>query len=99
MSRRLVSCTFRCIFFRIGYSIPMFSGFVIMFVSTVDCVLKSIHSLHSRDFNTGMGMLATVYTNDKERSRAFSWALSGLALGVLGKVCFVDKYSARYVRP
>ncbi|KAF7261232.1 hypothetical protein EG68_01524 [Paragonimus skrjabini miyazakii] len=42
---------------------------------------------------SGMGMLATVYTNDKERSRAFSWALSGLALGVLvgppfGGICY-----------
>lgn len=30
-------------------------------------------------------MLATVYTDDRERSRAFSWALSGLAMGVLGE--------------
>lgn len=33
-----------------------------------------------------MGMLASCYTVDEERNRAFSWALSGLAIGVLGLV-------------
>lgn len=32
----------------------------------------------------GMGMLASVYTDDEERSRAIGIALGGLALGVLG---------------
>lgn len=32
-----------------------------------------------------MGMLATCYTDDKDRSHAFSVALSGLAIGVLGR--------------
>nr|CAH8860181.1 unnamed protein product [Trichobilharzia regenti] len=31
----------------------------------------------------GMGMLATAFTDDKERGRAFAFALSGLALGVM----------------
>ncbi|VDQ17263.1 unnamed protein product [Trichobilharzia regenti] len=33
----------------------------------------------------GMGMLATAFTDDKERGRAFAFALSGLALGVMSK--------------
>lgn len=33
---------------------------------------------------SGMGMLASVYTDDEERSRAIGIALGGLALGVLG---------------
>ena len=32
-----------------------------------------------------MGMLATHYTEEKERGNAFAFALGGLALGVLGK--------------
>lgn len=34
-----------------------------------------------------MGTIATFYTDQKERTKAFGTALSGLALGVLGKVC------------
>lgn len=34
----------------------------------------------------GMGMLASVYTDDKERGNAMGIALGGLAMGVLGKV-------------
>lgn len=33
----------------------------------------------------GMGMLATVYTDDEERGHAMGIALGGLALGVLGR--------------
>lgn len=33
---------------------------------------------------SGMGMLASVYTDDKERGHAIGIALGGLALGVLG---------------
>ncbi|VDL89669.1 unnamed protein product [Schistocephalus solidus] len=51
---------------KIGYSLPMFTGFLIMFASTFR-----------------MGMLATYYTDTKERSRAFGSALTALALGVL----------------
>lgn len=32
----------------------------------------------------GMGLLASVYTDDKERGHAIGIALGGLALGVLG---------------
>lgn len=34
---------------------------------------------------SGLGMLASVYTDDYERGRAMGIALGGLALGVLGK--------------
>ena len=33
---------------------------------------------------SGMGMLASVYTNDEERGHAIGIALGGLAMGVLG---------------
>lgn len=33
----------------------------------------------------GMGMLASVYTDDEERGNAMGIALGGLALGVLGR--------------
>lgn len=33
---------------------------------------------------SGMGMLASVYTDDEERGHAIGIALGGLALGVLG---------------
>lgn len=35
-------------------------------------------------FCLGMGMLASVYTDDEERGNAMGIALGGLAMGVLG---------------
>ncbi|ENN76646.1 hypothetical protein YQE_06825, partial [Dendroctonus ponderosae] len=55
---------------KIGYSVPMFAGFIIMFLSTISNV-------------SGMGMLAERYPDDKERGNAMGIALGGLALGVL----------------
>lgn len=37
----------------------------------------------------GMGMLASVYTDDEERGHAIGIALGGLALGVLGMYTFI----------
>ena len=34
---------------------------------------------------TGMGLVASVYTDDEERGHAIGIALGGLALGVLGR--------------
>ncbi|KAJ8789577.1 hypothetical protein J1605_022104 [Eschrichtius robustus] len=105
---------------RIGYPIPMFTGFCIMFVSTVrrslfeligsqhqwvynDCGLAPLSAVfafsHSYVFLliarslqgigsscssvAGMGMLASVYTDDEERGNAMGIALGGLAMGVL----------------
>ncbi|VDN99271.1 unnamed protein product [Rodentolepis nana] len=79
---------------RIGYSIPMFSGFLIMFISTVVfafgekysvlLVARAIQGAGSACSSvSGMGTIATFYTDSKERTRAFGIALSGLALGVL----------------
>ncbi len=45
-------------------------------------------------FLLGMGMLASYYTDPKERTRAFGTALSGLAFGVLGNFGF--KYDPIY---
>lgn len=79
---------------KIGYSIPMFSGFVIMFLSTVIFavgtnyytlfIARSLQGVGSACTSVaGMGMLAMVYPDDKERGNAMAVALGGLALGVL----------------
>ncbi|KAB1271707.1 Synaptic vesicular amine transporter [Camelus dromedarius] len=79
---------------RIGYPIPMFTGFCIMFVSTVMFAFSSSYGflLVARSLQgvgsscssvAGMGMLASVYTDDEERGNAMGIALGGLALGVL----------------
>ncbi|XP_008072182.1 chromaffin granule amine transporter isoform X2 [Carlito syrichta] len=79
---------------RIGYHIPMFAGFVIMFLSTVMFAFSGTYNLlfvartlqgigSSFSSVAGLGMLASVYTDDYERGRAMGVALGGLALGVL----------------
>nr|XP_020455572.1 synaptic vesicular amine transporter [Monopterus albus]XP_020455573.1 synaptic vesicular amine transporter [Monopterus albus]XP_020455574.1 synaptic vesicular amine transporter [Monopterus albus] len=79
---------------RIGYQLPIFAGFCIMFVSTIMFAFSSSYALLflARSFQgvgsscssvAGMGMLASVYTDDEERGRAIGIALGGLALGVL----------------
>ncbi|XP_004625701.1 synaptic vesicular amine transporter isoform X1 [Octodon degus] len=79
---------------RIGYPIPMFAGFCIMFISTVMFAFSSSYAflLIARSLQgigsscssvAGMGMLASVYTDDEERGSAMGIALGGLAMGVL----------------
>uniref|UniRef100_A0A8D0GPM0 Solute carrier family 18 member A1 n=1 Tax=Sphenodon punctatus TaxID=8508 RepID=A0A8D0GPM0_SPHPU len=79
---------------RIGYHIPMFVGFIIMFLSTVMFAFSSTYTLlfmsralqgigSSFSSVAGLGMLASVYTDDYERGNAMGVALGGLALGVL----------------
>ncbi|KAF4522407.1 hypothetical protein B566_EDAN007657 [Ephemera danica] len=79
---------------RIGYSIPMFTGFIIMFLSTLIFALGRSYSVlflaralqgigSSCSSVSGMGMLAERYPDDKERGNAMGIALGGLALGVL----------------
>ncbi|XP_006859964.1 PREDICTED: chromaffin granule amine transporter isoform X1 [Chrysochloris asiatica] len=79
---------------RIGYHIPMFAGFVIMFFSTIMFAFSGTYTLlfvartlqgigSSFSSVAGLGMLASVYTDDYERGRAMGIALGGLALGVL----------------
>ncbi|NXV78443.1 VMAT1 protein, partial [Atlantisia rogersi] len=79
---------------RIGYHIPMFIGFVIMFLSTVMFAFSGTYTLlfiaralqgigSSFSSVAGLGMLASVYTDDVERGNAMGIALGGLALGVL----------------
>ncbi|XP_062714853.1 synaptic vesicular amine transporter isoform X2 [Aedes albopictus] len=79
---------------KIGYSIPMFTGFVIMFISTlifafgrtypVLFIARALQGIGSSCSSvSGMGMLADRYTDDKERGNAMGIALGGLALGVL----------------
>merc|ERR550519_199965 len=79
---------------RIGYSIPMFMGFVIMFFSTLIFAFSRSYAVlffaralqgigSSCSSVSGMGMLAERYPDDKERGNAMGEALGGLALGVL----------------
>ncbi|KAF7704739.1 hypothetical protein HF521_021811 [Silurus meridionalis] len=79
---------------KIGYQIPMFAGFCIMFLSTIMFAFSSSYLLlflarsmqgvgSSCSSVAGMGMLASVYTNDEERGNAIGIALGGLAMGVL----------------
>ncbi|CAH1175576.1 unnamed protein product [Phaedon cochleariae] len=79
---------------RIGYSIPMFAGFIIMFLSTIIFAFGRSYSVlfiaralqgigSSCSSVSGMGMLAERYPDDKERGNAMGIALGGLALGVL----------------
>ncbi|EHB13433.1 Synaptic vesicular amine transporter [Heterocephalus glaber] len=79
---------------RIGYPMPMFAGFCIMFISTVMFAFSSSYAflLIARSLQgigsscssvAGMGMLASVYTDDEERGNAMGIALGGLAMGVL----------------
>ncbi|NXE20778.1 VMAT1 protein, partial [Ardeotis kori] len=79
---------------RIGYHIPMFVGFIIMFLSTVMFAFSGTYTLlfiaralqgvgSSFSSVAGLGMLASVYTDDFERGNAMGIALGGLALGLL----------------
>ncbi|XP_073858960.1 synaptic vesicular amine transporter isoform X2 [Macaca fascicularis] len=78
----------------IGYPIPIFAGFCIMFVSTIMFAFSSSYAflLIARSLQgigsscssvAGMGMLASVYTDDEERGNVMGIALGGLAMGVL----------------
>ncbi|NWI16605.1 VMAT1 protein, partial [Crypturellus soui] len=79
---------------RIGYHIPMFTGFLTLFLSTIMFAFSSTYTLlfisralqgigSSFSSVAGLGMLASVYTDDAERGHAMGIALGGLALGVL----------------
>ncbi|XP_056291774.1 synaptic vesicular amine transporter [Pseudoliparis swirei] len=79
---------------KIGYHIPIFAGFCIMFFSTIMFAFSSSYALlfvarsmqgvgSSCSSVAGMGMLASLYTDEAERSKAIGIALGGLALGVL----------------
>ncbi|XP_012946767.1 synaptic vesicular amine transporter [Aplysia californica] len=79
---------------RIGYTIPMFTGFVIMMVSTIIFafgetytvlfVARTVQGIGSSCSSVaGMGMIATYFPDDKERGNAMGIALGGLAMGVL----------------
>ncbi|KAM3610999.1 uncharacterized protein V6R79_012042 [Siganus canaliculatus] len=79
---------------RVGYHIPMFAGFIIMFVSTIMFAFSGTYALlffarslqgigSSFSSVAGLGMLASVYTDDEERGVAMGIALGGLAMGVL----------------
>lgn len=79
---------------RVGFTIPMFSGFVIMFLSTLVFAFGSTYStlFLARAIQgvgsactsvAGMSMLADRFPDDAERGHAMAIALGGLALGVV----------------
>ncbi|MBN3296916.1 VMAT1 protein, partial [Amia calva] len=92
--RLIASCVFLFFSCRIGYHIPMFAGFIIMFVSTILFAFSGTYALllvaralqgigSSFSSVAGLGMLASVYTDDNERGFAMGIALGGLAMGIL----------------
>lgn len=79
---------------RIGYTVPMFAGFVIMFISTLVFAVgtnygmlflaRTMQGVGSACTSVaGMGMLAEKYPDDRERGNAMAIAMGGLALGVM----------------
>ncbi|XP_029913820.1 synaptic vesicular amine transporter-like [Myripristis murdjan] len=79
---------------RIGYHLPMLAGFCIIFLATILFALSSsyILLLLARSIQgvggsclcvAGMGMLASEFTDIKERGSALGKAFSGIALGLV----------------
>lgn len=79
---------------RIGYTVPLFFGFVVLLFSTVAFAFGNTYELlfAARAFQgvgtafsttSGMGLLASLYPDQTERTVAQTKAFSGLALGVL----------------
>ncbi|XP_049925252.1 synaptic vesicular amine transporter-like [Epinephelus moara] len=84
---------------RIGYHIPLCAGFCIIISSTTLFAFSSsyILLLLARSVQgvggsclsvAGMGMLADVYKDDKERGRAMGISFTGLALGLIAGAPF-----------
>lgn len=79
---------------KVGFTIPMFTGFVIMFLSTLVFafgnsystlfIARAIQGVGSACTSVaGMSMLADSFPDDGERGNAMAIALGGLALGVV----------------
>ncbi|CAL1615110.1 unnamed protein product [Knipowitschia caucasica] len=79
---------------RIGFHIPICTGFVIMFVASLMFAFAQSYALllvarllqgvgSSFSSVAGLGLLATVFLDDVKRGQAMGVALGGLGLGVL----------------
>ncbi|XP_075675785.1 synaptic vesicular amine transporter-like [Dermatophagoides pteronyssinus] len=79
---------------KIGYSIPLFMGLILLFFSTMIFAVgssyatlfmaRSLQGIGSAFTSVaGMGLLADKYPDDRERGNSMAIALGGLALGVL----------------
>uniref|UniRef100_UPI00358F9866 synaptic vesicular amine transporter-like isoform X3 n=1 Tax=Myxine glutinosa TaxID=7769 RepID=UPI00358F9866 len=79
---------------RIGYGIPLFSGFIMMFVSTMVFAFaenyavlffaRAVQGIGSACSSiSGMALLASLYQDDNDRGVVMGIALGGLAMGVL----------------
>ncbi|XP_067427006.1 synaptic vesicular amine transporter-like [Thunnus thynnus] len=82
------------VLYRFGYHIPMCAGFCIIILATTLFAFSSSYVLLllARSVQgvggsclsvAGMGMLADVYKDDKERGRAMGISFTGLALGLV----------------
>ncbi|CAD5229654.1 unnamed protein product [Bursaphelenchus okinawaensis] len=79
---------------RIGYSVVLFLGFVLIAASTITfafstaywtlILARSVQGIGSAFTNTaGLGMVAKMYTEESERGKAIATVLGGLAVGAL----------------
>lgn len=79
---------------KVGFTIPMFTGFVIMFISTLVFAFgssyatlftaRAIQGIGSACTSVaGMSMLADRFPDDAERGHAMAIALGGLAMGLV----------------
>ncbi|KAG8441097.1 hypothetical protein GDO86_006732 [Hymenochirus boettgeri] len=84
---------------RIGYDTPLFCGFCFTFMSAVMVTLansyallmvaRGLHGIGSCCTSVaGMGLLADVYPDDYERGKAMGFAMSVMAIGLLGGAPF-----------
>uniref|UniRef100_UPI00358FDBD5 synaptic vesicular amine transporter-like isoform X2 n=1 Tax=Myxine glutinosa TaxID=7769 RepID=UPI00358FDBD5 len=87
---------------RIGYGIPLFSGFIMMFVSTMVFAFaenyavlffaRAVQGIGSACSSiSGMALLASLYQDDNDRGVVMGIALGGLAMGVLALQLFIMK--------
>ncbi|XP_044132844.1 chromaffin granule amine transporter-like [Bufo gargarizans] len=79
---------------RIGYDIPLFVGFIVLFLSTFIFAFADSYWLmffarsvqgvgSSLSSVAGLGILADIYPDDYERGKAMGIALGGVAVGLL----------------
>ncbi|XP_018108985.1 chromaffin granule amine transporter isoform X2 [Xenopus laevis] len=85
---------------RVGYGLPMFLGFVIMLISIFTFAFGGsyIFLLLARMLQgigssfivvAGLGMVASIYTDDFQRGKAMGIALGGVVLGVVALQLFI----------
>lgn len=98
-ARSLTGITFASIgsvviVFRVGYSLPLFAGFVIIIISSLMFAFSTTYwmLIAARALNgvgsgfsatSGLGFLAQTFTDNVDRGRAISFCFGGVAIGIL----------------